>query len=119
MSPANATQFLINSQAMVTIQAGDSVYVTSSIALGSNAGGGAGNLTLSLGYSTTANATPTLVGTPMTGLSVNKSDRVVFSLTTLVTGLPAGTYFFAMAGSSNNTWDLLGNGMTTALVIRP
>ena len=96
------------------------MFVTSSVSLGSTSGGGADRLDLSLGYSTTANGTPTLVGTLMNDLAVQRNDLLVFTLSTIVSGLPAGTYFFAMAGSTLDTgWNNTDNGQTSAFIIRP
>jgi hypothetical protein len=116
----NATfRFLTATPASVTIAAGDVIQVTSTITLGTSAGPGANNLSLTIASAVGASA-PVGVGPGVAGLSVSNDDRHTFTLSALITGLAAGTYNVGMAGNTGNSnWDLTGNAYTTALVIRP
>jgi hypothetical protein len=117
VAPTTTLAFLAPT-ASVTIQAGDIIYVSSSIALGTTTTTGASNLTLTIAYS--SGGAPVSVGGGMAGISIGRNGRPIHALSALITGLAAGTYSVGMAGSSTATdWNSLGRGYTTVLVIRP
>jgi hypothetical protein len=60
-------------------------------------------------------------GSGMTGLRIATAQRSLFSLSAVVSGLPAGTYSVGLCGTAPNVnapWNNNGQGFTTALVLR-
>jgi hypothetical protein len=116
--PSDTTSFLAL-PVTVTVAAGQSVEVTSSVALGSSHPGGAGNLDLFIGYQPAGGGDITAVGI-MRALAVPEGGRHDFTLSALIGGLAPGQYKVGLAGTvpfDNVDWNLPGDSYTTALVL--
>ena len=114
-----ATIAFISPAAVVTIAAGQKIYVVGSAALGSTAAGGASQLNLYVGYQLSSGGTVTTANFGEFGLTAPQGQRLVFTQSWVITGLPAGTYNVGLVGSStaptnwnNNEWSHV-----TALVL--
>ena len=63
----------------------------------------------------------TISGSGMTGLRLSGIQRSLYSLSTIMSGLPAGTYTVGLCGTApnpNGPWNNNGEGFTTAMVLR-
>jgi hypothetical protein len=100
----------------VTIEAGQSILVTSQAALGSTAGGGGSTLTLAICYSI-GGGVPIQVGGVALGLRVPSNTRVNFPMTTIISGFAPGTYAVGLCGqTSSSGWNSNHLASTTAIV---
>lgn len=115
-----ATLDFIGPTVMITVAAGQKVIVTSNKALGSTLAGGATGLNLYMCYKSTAAGSSINSDSQngSFGQQVPQNTRMLFGLSAVFTGLPAGTYFFGMCGASANfgNWNNNEYGYTTALV---
>lgn len=101
----------------VTITAGQSIFVTSQRAFGTN-GNAASGLALAICYSTGGGA-PVQSGVGVLGLRLPANTRVNYPMTAILSGLPAGTYAVGLCGYSLGEpafWNSNESGSTTAVV---
>ncbi len=114
-----ATPAFISQVATLSVEAGQRVLVTASQSLGSTAPGGAGNLSLWIGYRLQGGPTLLTVGGGIFDLTVAQNQRHVFTLSAVVTVPAAGTYQFGMVGSSVNAsaWNNNEWGYVTAVIL--
>lgn len=109
-APTTATAF-INTPVSLVVSATQKVHVTATVTLGAS-GTPATNLNLYIGYRNVTTAGPvTAVGGGTFGLTCPVNTRSHFTLSSMITSLPAGNYQFGMVGSSpfpanwnNNEW---------------
>lgn len=116
-APSMTNQFL-SPPVTVTVADGQRIVVNAGRALGSGAFG-ADSLALWICYQN--GGAITRVGTGMTGLKLTASQRNLFSLSAVVSGLPAGPVMVGLCGTGTNpngAWNNNGEGFTTALVLR-
>jgi len=113
--PSAATQFL-SPTVSVTIADGQSVFVNSTRALGSNSTFGAAGLSLWICHQASWALTPMRVGPGLLAMQVGQNQRVPFSLSGVLSGLPAGTYVIGLCGTGSSGWNSNAGGYTTALV---
>jgi Collagen triple helix repeat (20 copies) len=113
-----ASSVFITPTVDVTIATGQSIFVTSQRALGSDFLGGGTNLNLLMCYRIGTGPYTYLAQTEVVGLRVPTGTRVNFPMSTIITGLPAGTYTVGLCGSSSNpgSWTPNGAGSTSAVV---
>ncbi|WP_261343918.1 collagen-like protein [Tautonia marina] len=105
----------------VFVEAGQAVYVSASIELGTGLSLGEGALTLGIGViePDTVSGLPTLI-TPFNSIAQSPLSREIYTLSALYTVVETGVYSFGMAGNSAApNW--LGGfaAATTVLVIQP
>jgi len=119
--PTNTLAF-ITPVITITVQAGQTVFLTASRALGSyESVSYLKELCIYPAYmSTAAGGTIQNLYTGMCGLAVRANDRVTFSVNAVFKNLPAGTYKFGMSGltgpNGNNVWINSEWGYVSALV---
>lgn len=119
-APADASYKFLVVPAVVTITEGQSILVTSNRAFGTTAVGGALSLDISIGIRVAgSSATPSQSGQSLSGLRLPQNSRVPFSINTIISGRPAGTYEVGMAGTDhgNGNWNSNTVGITTAVVL--
>jgi hypothetical protein len=116
--PANTTWNMISATVPVTITTvGQSVFVTSNVALGSTVVGGASNLDIAICYT----IMDLLISGSSGGLfdmKVAQNTRQVFSLSYIITNLFPGTYSVGMCATTNGNanWNNNEYSFTSALV---
>ncbi|MFN0010402.1 MAG: hypothetical protein ACKVS8_02030 [Phycisphaerales bacterium] len=92
----------VSIMATVTVAAGQKVLVTANAAFGSTFAAGANQLNVYIGHRPAGGGVVTTVGGGVFGLTVPQSQRHMYGLSAVVTGLPAGTYEFGLVGQSAN-----------------
>jgi hypothetical protein len=119
-STPNSTIQFLTQPVVVTISAGDSIYVNATRALGAG-GSPALDLDIYPGYVNTSLGGPvTAVGAGIFGLSCPAGHRLTYSISGVIQNLPAGTYSVGMVGKSDSpTWTNNEWGYTSALVFKP
>jgi len=116
-APSMTNQFL-SPQVTVTVADGERIVVNAGRVLGT---GSAGGDSLSLWICYRNGGAITTFGSAMSGLRLGASQRHLFSLSAVVSGLPAGTYVVGLCGTAPSPfapWPNNGEGFTTALVLR-
>jgi len=96
--PVTAALSFLSTTQTVTIAAGQKVLVIANAGMGSTAPGGANGLSLFPGYRNTSAGSITAFGGGIIGLTVPQNQRHTFGVNSVITGLPAGTYEFGLAG---------------------
>lgn len=114
-----ATYGFIGQTVNVTITAGQKIFVDASKSLGSTAVGGATNLNLYVGYMEVSGTTPSPTGAGVFGLTCLQNTRQIYSLSGIISGLPAGTYTVGLVGYSitPDNWNWNEYGYVTAMVL--
>lgn len=113
-----ASAAFISPTAQVAVAAGQKVLVTAHAAMGSAAAGGGTQLNLYIGRQPSSGGAVSAVGNGLFGLTAAQSQRHTFGMSAVITGLPAGTYNFGLAGASANaaSWNSNDFGYVTVLV---
>jgi hypothetical protein len=112
---ANGPMAFIGPTVEVTIAAGQSILVTSQAALGAN-NSAASALTLAICYAV-GGGLPVQVGGSANGLRLPSNTRINFPMTTIISGMAAGTYNVGLCGqTSSNAWNSNHTGSTSAIV---
>jgi len=115
-APGLTLQFL-SPQVSVTIATDQRVVVNAGRVLGSNTSSRADSLSLWVCYQN--GGAVTRVGTGMTNLQLTAWQRNLYSLSAVMSGLPAGTYMVGLCGTGPlNQWVNNGEGFTLAMVLR-
>jgi hypothetical protein len=107
--------------AVVTVAAGETVYVSGQKALGSTSAAGAGGLGLRICYRPVGStAVPTIQFTGPDGLRVAQNQRIQMGLSSFISGLAAGNWQVGLCGYSSDfaNWNNNEYGNNTALVYR-
>jgi hypothetical protein len=106
--------------ARVAVHPGETAFITSSAAIGAgvNTNGGR-SLELDVCYRQ-VNGDIARIGVPVTGLSAAPTYEQLYTLSAVRSGLPAGSYDFALCGSTVDApdWSLLGDGQTAVQVFK-
>ena len=107
--------------ASVTITAGQKIIVSSDAALGSTSVGGGLGLRLAICAKVSTGTNPIVVpnGSEDLYLTVPQGQRHIFAMSTIMTGLAAGTYEVGLCGAfegSPGNWDNNDYGHSTAFV---
>lgn len=107
----------------VTVETGQTVFLTASQSLGTYSNYMADEMSLCIFPAYIAATGLDVIhnsGSGICGLKVNGSHRIVFSINGVFKNLPAGTYKFGMSGYTgihgNGAWDSIESGYVTALV---
>ncbi len=117
-APNSTLTFLAPAVNMTLTKAGQRILVNGARALGSSHVNGGAALTLWICHQI-GGAALTAVGPGMGGLQVGPNRRVSFSLSAIISGLPAGTYNVGLCGTAPNPfapWNNNGTGYTTAVI---
>jgi hypothetical protein len=117
-APTATTAFL-SPTVGVTITAGQKIHVTATQTFGSTAVGGAASLDIHIGYRLMPSGTLTLVGGGMWDNRVPQNTRWPFTVSAVITGLPAGSYLVGMAGDDdgNGNWNNMEWGYVSVIVL--
>jgi hypothetical protein len=119
-SQVTTTTGFIGPTVNVTITAGQKIFVDVNKALGSSIAGGANSLNLYIGYqSTAAGSNVQSYGGGILGLQCQQNTRQIYSMSGIISGLPAGTYSVGLVGFSPNAanWNNNEYGYVSAMVI--
>jgi VCBS repeat protein/collagen triple helix repeat protein len=117
-TPNGTVQFLAP-PAVVTIAAGQKIYVESSKALGSTVSGGANDLDLWIGYRIQGPNPITTFGQGSFDYAVLQYTRANFGLSAVLSSLAAGTYEVGLVGSTGSfNWNSNEFGYSTAIVFQ-
>ena len=117
--PNDTTQFL-SATVVMTVEEGQSVFVSSTRAFGTTSSGGAAGLDLYIGYRVEGSGdVPTLSGGGMLNMSMPNGARVPFAINSIIPNLPAGTYRFGMVGDDDGdgNWNSNDWGYTSVIVL--
>ncbi|MBS2027165.1 MAG: collagen-like protein [Deltaproteobacteria bacterium] len=114
--PADTTYRMLAASVSVTIAAGQNILVTSVANLGSTASGGATSLDIDICY--VSGTTLFTSGGGLFGERVAQNTRLPFSLTSVLSGLAAGTYSVGLCGTTNGNanWNNNEYSYTTATI---
>lgn len=117
-APTATTAFL-SPTVGVTISAGQKIHVTATQTFGSIAVGGAASLDIHIGYRLMPSGTLTLVGGGMWDIRVPQNTRLPFTVSAVISGLPAGSYLVGMAGDDdgNGNWNNNEWGYVSVIVL--
>ncbi len=116
-APNVTLMFLAPAVSVTLTKAGQRILVNASRALGSTSVNGGAALTLWICHQNSGALQ--MAGAGMGGLQVGQNRRVSFSLSAIISGLPAGTYSVGLCGTAPNPfapWNNNGAGYTTAIV---
>lgn len=110
VAPTTTNAFLSGTPTFAITSSSQKVYVVSTCSFGALSLAAIG-LNLYVGYKSTAASTPTTVGGGIFGLTCPINTRLTYTVSSVITGLPPGTYQFGMVGNSsapanwnNNEW---------------
>ena len=120
-SPGPVRAFLAPPR-IVTVAAGESVFVVSSKALGTNSVGGAANLDLYICYRPTSSmGSPISIGAGILNMRLAIGQRVPMTLSAVINGLQPGDYQVGLCGDDDGdgNWNSNEYGYTSALVFNP
>lgn len=110
VAPTTTNAFLSGTPTFAITSSSQKVHVVSTCSLGALTIAATG-LNIYVGYKSTAAASPSTSGGGIFGLSCPINTRLTYTVSSVITGLPPGTYQFGMVGNSsapanwnNNEW---------------
>lgn len=114
-----ATTGFLSTTLNVTITAGQKIHVTATQTFGSTALLGGGGLDIYIGYRLVGAPAISLAGGGMWDNRVPQNTRIPFTVSAVLTGLPAGTYEVGMAGDDdgNGMWNNMEWGYVSVIVL--